>query len=85
MMWYKCCFNFDLVWIKLLIGMFIYVVIILGVVIWLRKKIIILYNFCFVVWLNCLCSDIIIFCEGSLVVIYVNFFNLCVEDYLVFR
>lgn len=85
MMWYKCCFNFDLVWIKLSTGTFTHAVIILGVVTWLRKKIIILHNFCSAVWLNRLCSDITIFCEGSPAVTYVNPFNSCVEDYPVFR
>lgn len=85
MMWYKCCFNFDLVWIKLSTGTFTHAVIILGVVTWLRKKIIILHNFCSAVWLNRLCSDITIFCEGSPAVTYVNPFNSCVEYYPVFR
>lgn len=85
MMWYKCCFNFDLVWIKLSTGTFTHAVIILGVVTWLRKKIIILHNFCSAVWLNRLCSDITIFLWRKSSCNICESYNSCVEDYPVFR
>lgn len=85
MMWYKCCFNFDLVWIKLSTGTFTHAVIILGVVTWLRKKIIILHNFCSAVWLNRLCSDITIFWWRKSSCNICESYNSCVEYYLVFR
>lgn len=85
MMWYKCCFNFDLVWIKLSTGTFTHAVIILGVVTWLRKKIIILHNFCSAVWLNRLCSDITIFLWRKSSCNICESYNSCVEYYPVFR